>query len=145
MSLLDKRPKAVTRLGTFVLILTSWHVYKLVVIAQNWELLEQFGFRLSPIYLAAEALVWTLTGSFLTWNLLARSKHYPKRLKLAVVLYVIARISKEGFLINLGISSANFKFEIALIIIIAFLVLWSANRRGTLLYFGELNERQQKD
>jgi hypothetical protein len=116
-----------------------------VVIAQNWELLEQFGLRLSPIYLVAEALFWTLAGSFLTWSLLARSKHYLKRLRLAVVLYVIARLTKQVFLINLGISSTNFNFEIALIISIAFLVLWSANRTGKLLYFGELNERQQKD
>ena len=57
-----KRPRQLTVLGWFFLLVSIFHFLKFIQAISNIALLRSLPLAVSPFYLAADGLVWGLTG-----------------------------------------------------------------------------------
>ena len=64
-----KRPRILTILSLVVCMVSLFHLFKFIQILINLQILQILPITVSPIYLAAEGLIWGVLGLFLTWSL----------------------------------------------------------------------------
>ncbi len=64
-----KRPFGVTLLLWLVLFLSAWGVVRLLAALRSWNVLDEFGSRLSPLYLSITGAGWVLVGGVLLWGI----------------------------------------------------------------------------
>ncbi|MCD6424209.1 MAG: hypothetical protein J7L35_01780 [Anaerolineales bacterium] len=64
-----KRPRLLTGLGWFFLLVSIFHFLKFTQTIRNIELLQSLPMAISPLYLAGDGLIWGLSGMVLAWGL----------------------------------------------------------------------------
>src|SRR5512141_837212 len=64
-----KRPFGVTLLLWLVLTLSAWGAVRLFAALRSWNVLNEFGARLSPLYLSITGAGWVLVGGVLVWGI----------------------------------------------------------------------------
>lgn len=140
-----KRPSAVTQLGLFVLIFTSWHLYRLIALSRDWGFLQALDLVTSPWALALEALVWAAVGSYMLWSMASARTRARLDLQVALAAYLIWGLGRQLWLSSQGLDSVNLPFKLGLSLAIGAWTVWTINRSSARDYFGELDERQQED
>jgi hypothetical protein len=65
----QSRPWNITVLSIFVLIISLFHLLKLIQVITQWEMLPSLPITVSPFYLAADGFVWGISGLILFWGL----------------------------------------------------------------------------
>ena len=65
----QSRPRNITVLSIFVLLISLFHLLKLSQVITQWEMLTALPITVSPFYLAADGFVWGVSGLILSWSL----------------------------------------------------------------------------
>ena len=64
------RPFGVTLLLWMVLILSAWGAVRFFAALRWWNVLNEFGAKLSPLYLSVTGAVWSVAGGVLLISIL---------------------------------------------------------------------------
>ena len=67
----QKRPFGVTLFLWMVLSLSVWGLLRLLAALRWWDVLNEFGAGLSPLYLSITGAGWMVAGIVLLWSILA--------------------------------------------------------------------------
>ena len=65
----QSRPRNITVLSIFVLLISLFHLLKLSQVITQWEMLTALPITVSPFYLAADGFSWGVSGLILSWSL----------------------------------------------------------------------------
>jgi hypothetical protein len=63
------RPLSVTILLGIVLSFSAWNGLRLAQALRSWEILDEYGARNGPAYLATSGAAWLIAGLVLAWGL----------------------------------------------------------------------------
>ena len=135
-----KRPFGVTLLLWLVLTLSAWGAVRLFAALHFWDMLSEFGARLSPLYLSITGAGWAVVGVVLLWGLFGARlwAHWavPVATFLWLAAYWIERIFFES-------SRENLYFALSASILLLTVVLISALNRKTRKFFIKSEEYEQ--
>ena len=135
-----KRPFGVTLLLWLVLSLSAWGVVRLLAALRWWDVLNEFGARLSPLYLSITGVGWIVTGLALLWGLFSAKlwiiQMIPIAISLWLVQYWVERIFFES-------SRANLPFALIASLLLFAVTLLSAFNRRTKEFFIRSEDYEQ--
>lgn len=135
-----KRPFGVTLLLWLVLSLSAWGVVRLLAVLRSWDVLREFGARLSPSYLFITGAGWAAVGIVLLWGTFSGKLWtrvvIPVSISLWLVEYWIERIFFES-------PRENFLFALAASVLLLVVILVSAFNRKTREFFIKSEEYEQ--
>lgn len=138
--MLRKRPFSVTLLLWLVLILSAWGVVRLLATLRWWDVLNEFGASLSPLYLAISGAGWALAGIVLLWGLFTGKPWTRLAIPLSIFLwllgYWIERLVFEA-------PRANLPFAFIASVLLFVLTLVSALSRKTKKFLIRSEEHEQ--
>ncbi len=137
-----KRPFGVTLLLWMVLSLLAWGAVRFSAALRGWDVLVEFGSRLSPFYLSITGAAWAVAGCVLVWSMWV-GKGWARRAILAAVLvwlieYWVERVFFEA-------PRANLPFAVAGTLLLACVTLISTFLRSTTEFFTRSEEYEQPD
>ena len=69
ISVLNKRPRTLTILSLVFLLISFYYMFKFVQVLLNLRVLQSLPITVSPLYLAADGLLWGIFGLILFWGL----------------------------------------------------------------------------
>lgn len=135
-----KRPFGVTLLLWLVLCLSAWGAVRLLAALRSWNLLNEFGARLSPLYLSATGAGWAAAGGVLLWGLVSVKRWarwaVPVYVFLWLAAYWIERIFFES-------SRENLSFSLMISSLLLIVILIIALNRKTRKFFIKSEEYEQ--
>jgi hypothetical protein len=103
--MLRKRPFGVTLLLWLVLSLSVWGAVRLLAALRWWDVLNEFGARLGPVYLFITGAAWIILGVVLLWGLFSAKLWMYRAIPIAISLwlaqYWVERIFFESSRANL--------------------------------------------
>ena len=138
--MLRKRPFGVTLLLWLVLSLSAWGVVRLLAALRWWDVLNEFGASLSPVYLAITGTGWALVGCFLLWGLFSGKPWarlaIPASMILWLIGYWIERMLFEA-------PRANLPFALMASLLLSVVTLVSALNRKTKQFLIRSEEHEQ--
>ncbi len=135
-----KRPFAVTSLLFAVLCLTAWSAIRLYASIVNWNLLTEFASRPGPIYIAATASFWTLSG-LATWTALRRRN---PRSRTYLAIYVLGyTFWWWADRLLLQIASPNWPFALGLTILLLSVAALDLFNKKAISYFCQRERHEQ--
>jgi hypothetical protein len=85
-----RRSFGVTLLAWLVLSLSVWGLVRLLAALRWWDVLNEFGARLSPLYLSITGAGWVIVGGVLLWSLFAGKRWTPAALLASTCLWLSA-------------------------------------------------------
>ena len=85
----QRRPFGVTLLLWMVLSLSAWGLLRLFGALSWWEVLSQFGARLSPLYLSITGAGWALFGAVLFWGIFSRKSWAHLAMRASIILWLV--------------------------------------------------------
>ena len=133
------RPFFVTLLTVMVLIISSTNLVRFIEALSEWDFLSSLP-RVSPSYLAASGLLWTLVGLPLIWGLWRghpQARKAARILALAYTLYYwVDRILVES---AVG-RPANGPFAFGLTIVLLIFIFWVLSTSKSRSFFGEFDD-----
>ena len=135
-----KRPFSVTLLLWLVLSLSAWGAVRLLAALRWWDVLNEFGARLSPLYLALTGAGWLVVGSVLLWGVFSANLWIRLAIPIALFVWVIEYWVERIFFES---ARANFAFVLILFILLFILTLTSAFNRKTKAFFMRSEEHEQ--
>lgn len=125
-----------------VLILTAWGVVRFVAAFRWWDVLTEFGSRLSPLYLSITGAGWAVAGGALLVGILRRKKwalpFFISTMLIWLIEYWMERIFFQSTRSNLPFVLTVSIFVIAITWILAILP-------GTTSYFAGSETHEQSD
>jgi hypothetical protein len=137
-----RRPFGVTLFLWVVLSLSVWGLLRLFGAFSWWDVLSQFGARLSPLYLAITGAGWALFGAALLWGIFSRKSWAHPVMRTAIILwlveYWIERIFFEA-------PRANLLFMIVLSVFTLALTLVITASRSTKIFLMRSEEHEQPE
>ena len=139
-SMPKNRPFGVTLLLWMVLILSAWGAVRFFAALRWWNVLNEFGANLSPLYLSVTGAGWSVAGGVLLVGIL-RQKGWARLAVVASILvwlieYWVERIFFEA-------SRANIPFALTLSIL-GIATTWTLTvLPGTKFYFVKSEEHEQ--
>ncbi len=135
-----KRPFGVTLLLWLVLTLSAWGVVRLFAALRWWAVLNEFGARLSPLYLSITGAGWVLVGGALLWGLFS-GKSWPRwAIPASILLWLVGYWIERLFFES---SRANLLFALIASILLLTVTLVSALNRRTRKFFIKSEEYEQ--
>ena len=117
-----KRPFAVTTLLFMVLCLTVWNAIRLYAAVSDWDALAEFSPRPGPIYIAATASFWALSGLVL-FNFLRRPGARAPRLAAIYLLAYTIWAWMDRLLLQQPHPNWPFALSLTLVFVIFFSLL----------------------
>ena len=136
----QKRPFGVTLLLWLVLSLSAWGAVRLVGAFRWWNVLNEFGARLSPPYLSVTGVGWVLVGGVLLWSLFRGKSWVPLAILCSIVLWVteywVERIFFES-------PRANVSFALIASILLCSVTFISALNQKTRRFFTRSEKHEQ--
>lgn len=141
--MLQKRPFRVTLLLWLVLSLSAWGAVRLFATFRWWRVLDEFGARLSPLYLSITGAGWIAVGGVLLWSLFRGKSWARLAVPLAIFLWVLEYWVERIFFES---SRANFFFALMICILLCIVTFFSAFNQKTKRFFikSEAYERQNE-
>jgi hypothetical protein len=133
-----KRPFSVTLILLGVLTIAAVNLIRLVQSIQLWDFLAPLP-GVSPVYLAASGLFWSLVGLVLAFCLWRGTRLTYSLLPPAAVLYILYAwldSSLVGGHFDLAANSATWPFKSGLSVFVMVFLLWSLSRSKVKAYFG---------
>ncbi len=140
-----QRPWSVTLLALGVLIITAINLARCVLSLLSWAILaSQPG--VSPAYLAASGLIWSVAGSYLFWGLWRAKSWAPRLMQAEALTYALYYWLDLLFLKDhpvYGVAGAirvvlpsNWQFSAIVTALCLAYVVWTAGRLKVKAYFG---------
>jgi hypothetical protein len=138
----QKRPFGVTLLLWMVLCLSAWGLLRLLAALRWWDVLVQFGARLSPAYLAITGAGWIVAGVVLLWSIWTGKRWAYPAIPIAIFVW-LAEYWLERILFQ--DPRANLTFMGTVTIAIAALTLFITFNRKTRDFLIKSEEHEQSD
>ncbi len=114
-----KRPFSVTTLLLVVLCLSAWNAIRLYAAVSDWDALAEFSPRPGPLYIAATASFWTLSGLAL-FNFLRRPNVRAQTFSAMYVFGYIAWVWMDRLLLQQTRPNWPFALSMTLTFVILF-------------------------
>ena len=122
-----------------VLCLSAWGAVRLFAALRWWNVLNEFGARLSPWYLSITGAGWVLAGIVLLWGVFS-AKLWTIRAILAFVFVWIAQYWVERLFFESPRANTLFALLVTMLLfIVAFI---SASNRNTKEFFIQSEEHE---
>jgi hypothetical protein len=137
---LGKRPFGVTLLLWLVLTLSAWGAVRLFAALRWWDVLNEFGARLSPLYLSITGAGWTVVGGVLLWSLFSGKPWIRWAIPVSILLWLIGYWTERIFFES---SRANAYFALIASILLLTVTLVSTLNRRTRKFFIRSEEYEQ--
>jgi hypothetical protein len=138
--MLRKRPFGVTLLLWLVLSLSAWGVVRLLAALRWWDVLNEFGASLSPLYLSISGIGWALIGIALLYGLFSGKPWVRPAIPISILLwlmgYWIERLAFES-------PRANLPFAFLISLLLFAVTLVSAFNRNTKKFLMRSEEHEQ--
>ena len=141
-SMLRKRPFGVTLLLWMVLSLLAWGPVRFFAALRAWDVLIEFGSRLSPLYLALTGAAWALAGGVLMWSMWVGKKWSHRAILASVLVWLIEYWIERVFF---QAPRANLPFAVAGTLLLACVTSISTFLRSTTEFFTRSEEYEQPD
>jgi hypothetical protein len=136
----QKRPFGVTLLLWLVLSFSAWGAVRLFGAFRWWNVLNEFGARLSPLYLSLTGLVWIVVGAILLWSLFTGKSWVKLVIPISIFLWVVEYWVERMFFES---SRANFFFALSVSILLFTVTFVSAFNQKTKRFFFKSEEHEQ--
>jgi hypothetical protein len=136
----QKRPFGVTLLLWLVLSLSAWGAVRLFGAFRWWNVLNEFGARLSPLYLSITGAGWIVVGAMLLWSLFTGKSWVRLVIPISVFLWVVEYWVERMFFES---SRANFFFALIVSILLFIVTFVSAFNQKTKRFFFKSEEHEQ--
>jgi hypothetical protein len=136
----QKRPFGVTMLLWLVLSLSAWGAIRLFAAFRWWNVLNEFGARLSPLYLSMTGAGWIVVGGLLLWSLFSGKTWASLGIPISIFLWVIEYWVERTFF---EAPRANFYFALLASILLFILTVASAFNQKTRKFFIRSEEHEQ--
>lgn len=134
-----RRPFFVTLLTVVVLIIASTHLVRFIEALSEWDFLSSLP-RVSPVYLAATGLLWTLVGLPLIWGLWRGHAQARKAIRILTPAYTSYYWLDRTLVKSAVGSPANWPFALGLTIILLILIYWVLSTSRSRSFFGEIDD-----
>jgi hypothetical protein len=138
--MLRKRPFGVTLLLWLVLSLSAWGVVRLFAALRWWDVLNEFGASLSPLYLSITGTGWAVAGIVLLWGLFSGKLWTRLAIPISVFLWLIGYWIERMFF---EWPRANLPFALMASILLFLLTLVSVFNRKTKKFLMRSEEHEQ--
>jgi hypothetical protein len=135
-----KRPFGVTLLLWLVLSLSVWGLVRLLAALQFWDELNEFGARLSPLYLSITGAGWAVVGGVLLWGLFSGRRWTRVAIPASTFLWLLGYWIERIFFQS---PRANLPFALMVSILLLAVTLVSALNRKTRRFFIRSEEHEQ--
>jgi hypothetical protein len=136
----QKRPFSVTLLLWLVLSLSAWGAVRLFAAFRWWNVLNEFGARLSPLYLAITGAGWIVVGGVLLWSLFRGTSWVRLAIPISIFLWIMEYWIERIFFES---PRANFPFALIASIFLFILTSVSAFNQKTKRFFVRSEEHEQ--
>jgi hypothetical protein len=134
-----RRPFFVTLLTVMVLIITSTNLVRFIEALSEWDFLSSLP-RVSPAYLAASGLLWTLVGLPLMWGLWRGHPQAPKAARILALAYTLY-YWLDRILVESAVGRpANWPFAVGLTIVLLIFIFWILSTSKPRSFFGEIDD-----
>ena len=134
-----KRPLIVTSLAVVVLTISVLNLIRFIQAISLWKILMDLP-GLSPVYLAASGLIWTLLGLLLSWGLWRGNARAPAAARILCVAYFIFEWVERFIMVRLGNELENWPFFLAFTLLSLGVIFWGLSRENVRAFFGERHE-----
>jgi len=138
--MLRKRPFGVTLLLWLVLSLSAWGVVRLLATLRWWDVLNEFGARLSPLYLLITGAGWVLVGAVLLWGIFLGKTWMRLAMPLSIFLWLAEYWVERVFFES---PRANLLFALIASSLLFGVTLVSILNRKTKEFFVRIEEHEQ--
>lgn len=139
-----KRPFSATTLLSVVLCLTVWNAIRLYAAVSDWDALAEFAPRPGPLYIAATASFWTLSGLAL-FNFLRRPGIRAPRFAALYVFGYTAWVWMDRLLLQQARPNWLFALSTTLIFVIFFSLLFFDKNLRNYYQQRETHDQQNTD
>jgi len=136
----QKRPFSVTLLLWLVLSLSAWGAVRLFAAFRWWSVLNEFGARLSPLYLSITGAGWIVVGVVLLWSLFSGKSWARLAIPISIFLWVMEYWVERMFFES---PRANFSFALIASIFLFIVTSISAFNQKTKRFFIRSEEHEQ--
>jgi len=130
----------VTLILWLVLSLSAWGAVRLLGTFRWWNVLNEFGTQLSPLYLSITGAGWILVGSVLLWGLLSGKLWARLAIPISIVLWVLEYWVERMFF---EAPRANIFFALIVSILLFIVTFSSAFSQKTKRFFIRSEEHEQ--
>ena len=138
--MLRKRPFGVTLLLWLVLSLSAWGVVRLLATLRWWDVLNEFGASLSPLYLSITGAGWTFVGLVLLWGLFSGKPWTRLAIPASIFLWLMGYWIERMFFES---PRANLPFAFIASVLLFAVTLVSALNRKTKNFLIRSEEHEQ--
>ena len=135
-----KQPLGVTLLVWLVLSLSAWGAVRLIGTLRWWKVLNEFGARLSPLYLSITGIGWIVVGSALLWGLFSGKRWILLAISMSIFLWILEYWMERLFFES---PRANGLFALLGSILLFVVTLISARNRNTEKFLLRSEEHEQ--
>jgi hypothetical protein len=135
-----KRPFGVTLLLWMVLILTAWGAVRFFAALRWWDVLNEFGASLSPLYLSVTGAGWGAAGCVLLVGILRRKQWAAPGTAAFILLWLIEYWIERIFFQS---ERANLPFALMSSILVVTITWILANLPRTKYFFAKSEEHEQ--
>ena len=135
-----KRPFGVTLLLWLVLSLSTWGAIRLITALRWWNVLNEFGAHLDPLYLSLTGAGWVIGGIVLLWGLFSGKLWTRLSIPISIALWVIEYWIERTFFES---PRSNLSFALIASILLFIVTLISAFNRKTKDFFTRSEEHEQ--
>ena len=136
----QKRPFSVTLLLWLVLSLSAWGVVRLLGALRWWKVLNEFGARLSPVYLSTTGVAWIVVGIVLLWSLFSGKAWARLAIPASIFVWIIEYWIERMFFES---PRANFFFALIASILLSIVTFAIASNQKTKKFFIRSEEHEQ--
>jgi len=137
-----KRPLGVTLLLYMVLSLSAWGAVRLFAALRWWNMLNEFGGRLGPIYLSITGTGWVVAGIVLLFGMLMVKTWVRPAILTSFLLWLIEYWIERIFFQS---SRANLLFVLISSFIGIAAAIIAISLRSTKFFFTRSEEHEQPD
>jgi hypothetical protein len=135
-----KRPFGVTLLLWLVLSLSAWGVVRVLGALRWWNVLSEFGARLSPLYLFLTGAGWAVAGGVLLWGLFTAKSWARLAIPVSIFLWLVGYWIERMFFES---SRENLWFVLMASLLLSIMTLASAFNRKTRQFLIGSEEHEQ--
>ena len=137
-----RRPFSVTLLLWLVLFLSAWGAIRFVAALRWWNVLNEFDARLSPTYLAATGIIWTIIGIVLLWGIFTR-RAWSRVAVLASVVAWQVQVWIERLMFESQVS--NIPFVVTVSLLLLGVIIGLTIHKSTRSYLHKSEEHEQPE
>ncbi len=131
------RPAVITSLAVVTALVSLFHLLKFIQVLRDWSVLVELSPLVPPLYLAADGLVWFITGGVLAWGYWkGRPWARPAGQIISLAYFLVFWIDRL-WIANPERLLRRWPVNLLLSVVSLALILWSLNHPSSREYFRE--------